>query len=172
MNNTDSIVILSPEKADAVLFRLAHEIYEDHYTRETLCLAAVLPNGLHIANKIASLLASFSETLNIVVIEVIPQRDGYSSASVTLSGQVEHMQGNPVILIDDVLFSGKTLFHGLEVIMKYQPRKVQSLVLIDRGHRRFPMAADFLGIELATTLQEHVQVEIDLEGQKISGYLS
>ena len=79
------------------------------------------------------------------------------------------MNNKKVVLIDDVLNSGKTLMHAASFLLNQDIKKMNTVVLVDRRHRNFPIKADFVGLTLSTTIQEHINVEI-LEN-KISVYL-
>ncbi len=77
-----------------------------------------------------------------------------------------------VILVDDVLNSGRTLAYGLGVFLDIPLKKLRTLVLVDRSHRIFPVAPDYIGLELATILKEHVDVVMDVKGEDDAVYLS
>jgi pyrimidine operon attenuation protein/uracil phosphoribosyltransferase len=77
-----------------------------------------------------------------------------------------------VILVDDVLNSGRTLAYGLGVFLDIPLKKLRTLVLIDRSHRNFPVSPDFTGLELATILKEHVEVVLDEKSEEDAVYLS
>ncbi|RZJ77937.1 MAG: phosphoribosyltransferase, partial [Flavobacterium sp.] len=77
-----------------------------------------------------------------------------------------------VILVDDVLNSGKTLAYGLGVFLNTPHKKIRTVVLVDRSHKSFPIATDFVGLQLATILKEHVDVVMDVEGEEDRVYLS
>ena len=72
-----------------------------------------------------------------------------------------------VILVDDVANSGKTLLYALKPFLDYHPKKIQVLVLVERSHKSFPVRPDYIGLSIATTLQEHIFVEVD--GDKVLG---
>jgi pyrimidine operon attenuation protein / uracil phosphoribosyltransferase len=66
-----------------------------------------------------------------------------------------------IILVDDVLNSGKTLIYSLKVFLKVPIKKLRTVILVDRNHKRYPVSADFVGLSLSTTMQEHVSVVLD-----------
>ena len=72
-----------------------------------------------------------------------------------------------ILLIDDVANSGKTMMYALKPFLEHHPKKIQTLVLVERSHTQFPISANYKGVQLATTLQEHIYVEVD--GAKITG---
>ncbi|MEI9945081.1 MAG: phosphoribosyltransferase family protein [Chitinophagaceae bacterium] len=81
---------------------------------------------------------------------------------VTLSKQID-FNNKVVILIDDVADSGKTLLYALKPFLDFHPKKIQTLVLVERSHNSFPVRPDYIGLSIATTLQEHIFVEVDKE---------
>ena len=76
-------------------------------------------------------------------------------------GETMNFDNKVIIVIDDVANSGKTLLYSLKPFLHYQPKKIQSLVLVERSHNSFPVHSDYSGISIATTLQEHIYVEVD-----------
>ncbi|RYG08955.1 MAG: phosphoribosyltransferase, partial [Chitinophagaceae bacterium] len=80
--------------------------------------------------------------------------------------------GKVIILVDDVLNSGKTLTYGLGVFLNTPHKRIRTVVLVDRSHKIFPIATDFVGLQLATILKEHVDVVLDVEGEEDRVYLS
>ena len=85
---------------------------------------------------------------------------------------IETVKNQVVILVDDVLNSGRTLVYGLGVFLNIPLKKLRILVLVDRSHRSFPVSPDFTGLQLATVLKQHVQVVLDQSGEDDAVYLS
>ncbi|RZK74185.1 MAG: phosphoribosyltransferase, partial [Pedobacter sp.] len=83
-----------------------------------------------------------------------------------------HWKNKVVILVDDVLNSGKTLAYGLGVFLNTPHKKIRTVVLVDRRHKIFPIATDYVGLQLATVLKEHVDVVMDVDGEEDRVYLS
>ena len=86
--------------------------------------------------------------------------DKHAPKEVTLSKEID-FTGKVIIVIDDVANSGKTLLYALKPFLAYQPKKIQTLVLVERSHKTFPVHPDYVGLSIATTLQEHIYVEVD-----------
>ncbi|MCL4105588.1 UNVERIFIED_CONTAM: hypothetical protein GTU68_057463 [Idotea baltica] len=83
----------------------------------------------------------------------------------------ESIAGLPVLIVDDVLYSGRTMFYAIAAVVPLGPAKIQTAVLIDRGHRSIPVTHDFVGMLLSTSLQEHVSVEISPEKSSATAYI-
>jgi pyrimidine operon attenuation protein/uracil phosphoribosyltransferase len=164
------ILILNHAQAQAKIARMACEILEQTYPEQELVLIGIDTKGESLAHFIAGEIQKMSQ-VKLSVYKAIPQRNGDSTDAVDLPGLTpEKIQGKTSIIIDDVLYSGKTLLKTLTQLMSLKPSRVQAMVLIDRGHRSFPIHADYTGMELGTTLQEHIRVEI-APNQEISAYL-
>ena len=85
---------------------------------------------------------------------------------ITLSTPKEEMENGYIVLVDDVLNSGKTVQYALVEILQFPTKAIKILALVDRKHRRFPIKADFVGLSLSTTLKEHVEVDLTKENKK------
>ena len=156
--------ILSAATASKKLQRMAYEIVEQNM-EETgeLILAGIQENGLVLSNIIAGHLKEiFKGTIRVIDITLNKRHPG----EITLSEQV-NFDDTVVILIDDVTNSGKTLLYALKPFLAFHPRKIQTLTLVERSHKLFPVSSDYVGISLASTLQEHIFVEV--EGDKVIG---
>ena len=149
--------------------RLAYQIFEDNSKETEIVLAGIVKNGYLLAEKIASVLKSISP-LKISLAEVLVDKHSQVNKDISISINKKDLQGKVVILVDDVLNSGKTMMYALKPFLDADIKKIRTVVLIDRNHKRFPLSADFSGLSLATTHQEHVSVEI--EDGKITAWLS
>ena len=101
----------------------------------------------------------------VLVLILIPQ------VGTTAHRQIdEELKNETIILVDDVLNSGRTMMYGLQLFLRVPVKKLSTAVLINRSHKRFPVNADYVGMSLATTLKEHI--EVSLESGKFAVYLS
>lgn len=155
--------ILTGAHAAMKLRRLAYEILENNTGEKELLLAGIHGCGLVVARQLWSILSEISAvTVRLISIEL----DKESPGPVVLSETLE-LDGKVVILIDDVTNSGRTLLYALRPFLECHPRKIQTLVLVERSHKAYPIHPDFVGLRLATTMQDHVRVEVD--GDMITG---
>ncbi len=156
--------ILHYDLIEKKLKRMAYEIAEQNVGESSLVLAGVKDNGVVIAKRLQTLLEGvFRGTVEVITIEVDDKR---SPDKITLEGG-HNFGGKVVIVVDDVANSGKTMLYVLQPFLKDQPKKIQTLSLVDRTHKTFPVHTDYIGFALATTLQEHIFVEV--EGDKVTG---
>jgi pyrimidine operon attenuation protein/uracil phosphoribosyltransferase len=155
--------ILSPEVAAKKLKRMAFEILENNFGETGFILAGIRESGTVIAKSIQELLLEIAG-LKTELITV--SLDKKNPREVTLSHQPE-LQNKVVIIIDDVSNSGKTLLFAIKPFLDANPKKIQTLVLVERSHKTFPVKPDYVGLSVATTLQEHIYVEV--EGKQVKG---
>ncbi|MDP4131383.1 MAG: phosphoribosyltransferase family protein [Bacteroidota bacterium] len=159
----DKNYILSPETAARKLKRMAYEILENNFAEKEIILAGIRVNGTVIARNIQSILKEIS-TLSTELLTV--SLDKIKPETVILDKQIP-LGNKVVVLIDDVSNSGKTLLYALKPFLDEHPKKIQTLVLVERSHNTFPVKPDYVGLSVATTLQEHIFV--DVEGDRIKG---
>ncbi len=142
--------------------RIAYQIYETFVNEETVVLAGIASNGFVFAQKIAIVLEEISP-LRIVLCEVFIDKSKPNTPITTSISQKDY-ENKGLVLVDDVLNSGTTLVYGVKHFLEVPLSKFKTAVLVDRNHKKYPVKADFKGISLSTSLQEHVQVVFDNAG--------
>ncbi len=149
-NNTEELTLMSSERVARSLRRMAFEILEVLSTKERILLVGLNNRGFSIANNLAEILRSNS-SYEVSVLQM--KEDKFSDEHVTLS--------DDIIVVDDVIFSGGTMLRAINKIYeKSQPETIRIAALIDRGHRKFPLSAQFTGLHYPTKLREHVRVDV------------
>lgn len=148
--------VLTASAAQQKLKRMSLEIAESlsGQTGE-LYLLGIQQSGMIIAEEMAKLLGGL---LNKNIRTIAVQLNKQMPTDVVLSEQVD-LNGANIVLIDDVTNSGKTLLYALKPLLEAHPRSIQTLVLVERMHKQFPVKPDFVGLSIATTQEEHIQVE-------------
>ncbi len=149
--------ILDRAVADKKLRRMALEILENNADETELILAGIRESGSVVARCIQQLLSELS-TIKTEFITITLDKKNPTEVSLSHSPD---FNDKVIIVIDDVANSGKTLLYALTPFLAFQPRKIQTLVLVERSHNSFPVHPDYSGISIATTLQEHIFVEVD-----------
>jgi pyrimidine operon attenuation protein/uracil phosphoribosyltransferase len=162
----DKNYILSPEVAAKKLKRMAYEILENNFGETGFILAGIRESGTAIATRIQELLREISG-LQTELITV--SLDKKNPKEVTLS-RYPDFKNQVIIIIDDVSNSGKTLLYAIKPFLDLSPKKIQTLVLVERSHNAFPVKPDYVGLSVATTLQEHIYVEVE-KGQVKGAWL-
>lgn len=159
--------ILTKEKIDKILRRMAFEIAERNTGEDQILLAGIKENGLVIAQKLQQLLVDiFKGQIEVTDITVDDKR---RPGKITLSRE-RNFDNSVVIVVDDVANSGKTMLYALKPFLQDQPKRVQTLALVDRTHKTFPVHTDYVGYAVATTLEEHIFVEVE-NGQILGAWL-
>ena len=163
------LLILNSQQIDQKITRMAYQILEDNFDETEVVIAGILPSGGKVAERLKTILdeiAPFKSTL--IGIEL--DKDS-SRLQARFDFDLEICSNKVVILVDDVLNSGKTIAYGFGVFRDVPLKKLRTAVLIDRNHKRFPMTTDFAGMALSTVLKEHVDVILDTEGEEDAVYL-
>jgi len=161
--------ILNQQQIQQKIDRIAYQVLEDNFDEQEIVIAGILPRGDKIAKRIKAILdeiAPFQSKL--VSIDIDKQS---TSLHARVDFEVQDCSNKVVILVDDVLNSGKTLAYGFGVFRDVPLKKLRTAVLIDRNHKKFPMTTDYAGIALSTVLKEHVDVVLDEEGEDDAVYL-
>ena len=164
------VLILDKKQIDQKINRIAYQILEDNLDEKEIVLAGIWDRGYKLAIRLKNVLQEIS-SFKIMLLRVDLEKE--NSKLVAKTDLDESAWKNKVIiLVDDVLNSGKTLAYGLGVFLNTPHKKIRTVVLVDRSHKIFPIATDFVGLELSTILKEHVGVVLDVEGEEDSVYLS
>ena len=160
---TDKKYILSKEVVEKKLRRMAYEILENNIDEKEIILAGIRESGSVVAKVIQQMLGEISSIKTELITITLDKKE---PTDVSLSKSID-FNGKVIILIDDVSNSGKTLLYALKPFIEFQPKKIQTLVLVERTHTSFPVRPDYVGLSIATTLQEHIFVEVN--GEEITG---
>jgi pyrimidine operon attenuation protein / uracil phosphoribosyltransferase len=149
-------IILSNQEINHIIKRIAYQIYETFFDEEKIIIAGITKNGFVFAEKIATELKNISN-INLIMCEVkIDKKNPNSKIETSITKEIYENCG--LILVDDVLNSGTTLIYGVKHFLEVPLKKFKTVVLIDRNHKKYPVKADFKGISLSTSSQEHVTV--------------
>jgi pyrimidine operon attenuation protein/uracil phosphoribosyltransferase len=157
--------VLSADDVRRALTRIAHEIVERNHGTEGVVLVGLQRGGVWIANELAAVLAGIESPVPVGSLDVSFHRDDVGLRPI-VPGHVTaipvSLEGTTVVLVDDVLFTGRTVRAALEALNEYgRPHAVQLAVIIDRGHRQLPIRPDYVGKNLPTSGDEDVQVSAD-----------
>ena len=137
--------------------RMAFEIYERNIHSSGIVFAGVSGMGTFLASLLANKLREIS-SLSVEQLEVILDKATISTKAIELSQSLA-LEGKTVILVDDVLNTGKTLVYAMKPFLDQEIQKMEIAVLVNRSHGLFPVRPDYTGFELATTLSEHIKVD-------------
>jgi pyrimidine operon attenuation protein / uracil phosphoribosyltransferase len=172
----EKIRIMSASEIERTLIRLAHQIIEKNNGGQNLGLVGIQRRGVPLAQRLGALIGSIEKApVDTGVLDISFYRDDLSTRDVrpvVAPGAIGFdIAGRDIILVDDVLYTGRTIRAALDALFDHgRPRRVQLLVLIDRGHRELPIEASFVGRHVQTTSREIVEVklrEVDNDEQVI-----
>ena len=149
------------------LARVAHEILEHNRGAEDLIIVGIHTRGVHIARRIAANLAEFEGIdVPVATLDVSFYRDDLRVRDQTQTKVMPTdipmgIQGKRVVLVDDVLYTGRTIRAAMDALVDFgRPKQIQLAILLDRGHRELPIRADYVGQNLPTALEERVKVRL------------
>jgi pyrimidine operon attenuation protein/uracil phosphoribosyltransferase len=155
--------ILSAEDIARKIRRMAFEVAERNADCDSLVIAGVAGNGVVVANAVIKELQQIIQC-PIEFLTISINKD--TPLETSLDKEID-FDNRTIIVVDDVANSGRILLYALKHFLLYQPKSIQTLVLIERSHKLFPIQTDYVGLSIATTLQEHITVKT--EGDKIIG---
>lgn len=161
-------IILTHQEITHKTRRIAYQIYETFSDENELIIAGISNSGFIFAQKISEEVQKIS-TIKITLCEVQINKQNPSDNVIT-SLDSEAYKDKNLVLVDDVLNSGTTLIYGVKHFLNVPIKKIKTAVLVDRNHKKFPIKADFKGLSLSTSLQEHVQVIFEKDNSYV--YLS
>ena len=147
--------------------RMAYEIYENNFSEKAVVLAGIEGQGYALAQLLSKEITSISP-LEVITVKVSVDKESPQKSEIILDVPLENLKKKSVILIDDVLNSGRTLAYGMKPFLSVEVKKIEVAVLVNRSHPRFPVQPNYTGYELSTTLTEHVEVVL---GKKSAVYL-
>ena len=163
------VLILDQQQIQQKINRIAHQILEDNFDEKEIILAGVVSRGYKLALRLEIVLSKIAD-FKITIIKLELEKDS-SKLESKIDIPLQTCENKVIILVDDVLNSGRTLAYGLGVFLNIPLKKLRSVVLIDRSHKNFPVSTDFVGLELSTILKEHVSVILDEDGEEDGVYL-
>ena len=166
----NQVLILNKAQINQKINRIAYQILEDNLEEKEVVLAGIWDRGYKLALRLQAVLNEIAE-FKVILLRIDLEKQ--NSKLVAKTDMLENEWKNKVIiLVDDVLNSGKTLAYGLGVFLNTPHKKIRTVVLVNRSHKIFPIATDFVGLELSTILKEHVDVVMDVAGEEDRVYLS
>ncbi|HLW29982.1 MAG TPA: phosphoribosyltransferase family protein [Brumimicrobium sp.] len=153
-------LVLDERQINQKLDRIAYEIVENNFDDEKLFLVGIKGNGFEIAKDLAERLEKIGEQ-EIHVSELIIDKKNPLEHEITTSISLKKFDNNTIILIDDVINSGRTMQYALIKLLERPTKRVKTVALVDRKHRSFPIRCDYVGLTLSTTLKDRIEVELD-----------
>jgi len=162
---TDATAVLTDTDVARALKRMAHEILERNKGADRLVLMGIRTRGIPLAGRLARQIGSIEgNEVAAGSLDVTLYRDDYARTGPRPLGQTSfpaEVDGKVVVLVDDVLYTGRTIRAAMDAVMDYgRPQAIQLAVLVDRGHRELPIRADYVGKNLPTSAEQEVRVHL------------
>lgn len=162
----EKALILSADDMDRTFRRFAYQFIEPHDDTKTLAIVGMQTRGVFIARRVCSLIQSeFGVTVPMGVLDITFYRDDFRTAMKLPEVKVTEipfdMDGKDIILVDDVLYTGRTVRAAMEALMSFgRPRSIRFCCMVDRGHREMPISPDYVGSFIPTHVSEEVRVHL------------
>lgn len=157
--------ILDAVQIEQKLNRMAYQVYENNFNEKELLIVGIDGNGHKVAERIAGILNSISK-IKTKVGKIKLDKETPWAFEPKIDFSEKDFENKSVILVDDVLNSGKTLIYAVKLFLNKPVKQLNTLVLVDRSHTRFPVKADFVGLSLSTTLQERIDTDFSKKGKE------
>ncbi|HRI01807.1 MAG TPA: phosphoribosyltransferase family protein [Saprospiraceae bacterium] len=158
------MLVLNQNQIEQKLVRISSEIVEKHSEDKTIVLAGINNKGYHIAQLLADQIRQQSD-LEISLAQIRLNPASPLDSEVTIDISPKEIKNKRIIICDDVASTGRTIFYAFKAIMDQLPRQVEVAVLLERMHKKFPIHADYVGLKLATTTKENIEVDLSLINQ-------
>ncbi len=156
----EKTLVLNKQQLQQKIDRLAWQIYEQNYKEKEIIIAGIAKRGVLVAQKLADKLTNIS-SIKVKLVTIKLDKDNPYEKEIEVDITESEFKDKVLILVDDVLNSGKTLIYGTKHFLSAPIKRLSTVVLVDRNHNRFPIKADFVGLSLSTTLKEHISVELE-----------
>ena len=157
--------ILNSKQIQQKLNRLTYEVLEHNFNEKELLIAGIEGNGYILAKRVTDALKKITKQ-KITLGKITIDKKNPLATDPKIDFTEKDYKNKTVILVDDVLNSGKTLIYGVKIFLDKPVKKINTLVLVDRSHTQFPVKADFVGLSLSTTLQEHIVADLSKKGKE------
>ena len=159
--------IMTAEVANKKLRRMALQVVEQNYNEAQLILIGIKTSGTVIAEKISQYLKEVFSG-EVVILEL--SMDKKNPLNISIEPSID-LNDKIILLIDDVANSGRRMLYALKPLLNQLPKKIQTLALVERTHKSFPVDVDYVGFSVSTTLDEHILVEV-AEGEVTGAWLT
>ena len=160
--------ILNKAEIQDKIKRISYEIYEENFESKSLIICGIEKNGSEIARKVIKELKSICN-IKIEFISISLNKKNPLN-SIKIESSKNKIKDKPIILIDDVSNTGKTLIHVIKELIEFEPKKINTAVLVNRDHSLFPIKINFIGLSLSTSINNHI--EVVLNKNDIGAYLT
>ncbi len=162
--------ILNKKDIERILSRMAHEIIEKNKGTENICIVGIQRGGVHLAKRLAKIIKEIEgRSIEVGSLDIAFYRDDLGirkeQPTVRKTEVPCEITDRKVVLVDDVLFTGRSIRAAMDALMDFgRPAQIQLAVLLDRGHRELPIRADYVGKNIPTSREENIEVQLTEDG--------
>ncbi|MFM6933885.1 MAG: phosphoribosyltransferase family protein [Flavobacteriales bacterium] len=158
-------IILNHQQIEQKIIRIGHQLLENCFEEERIFIGGIVGNGSAIAQKLAQIIR-MNSSIEVICFDIHVNKDEPWSEPIQLSIDEKELKKGFIILVDDVVNSGKTMQYALMKFLEQATKAIKTVALVDRQHRRYPIKTDFVGLGLSTTLKNHVEVDLNESDSK------
>ena len=162
MTTAEKNRVLNHQQVEQKIRRIAFQIYENNFQEKHIVLAGIFDKGYTLAKLLRQQLKLIS-TADITLVRIDLDKLAPTQSEIKLDCKLEQLKKQPVILIDDVLNTGRTLAYSLKPFLNISIKKIETAVLVNRSFTQFPISSQYTGYELSTTIDDHVEVILEEE---------
>ncbi|MEM7104112.1 MAG: phosphoribosyltransferase family protein [Bacteroidota bacterium] len=159
--------LLNSKQVEQKIKRLAYEILEQHYDEAEIIIAGINNKGLTLARKLKRELDKIARKTSIRLTSLKLSPANPTENEIKIGIPLEEINDKVIIITDDVANTGRTMYYAIRPLLDILPKKVEFAVLVDRKHKSFPIKVDYVGMTLATTIQENIEVEFGKKGESV-----
>lgn len=162
---SNKVKILNTLQINQKLNRLAYEVYENNFFEKEILIIGIEGNGYKVAQELAFRIKEISG-LKVKLGKIKINKTSPWENKPDVDFTEKDFVNKAIVLVDDVLNSGKTLMYAVKLFLDKPVKKLSTVILVDRSHTNFPVKADYVGLRLSTTLQEHIEADFSKKGKE------
>lgn len=155
--------IIHKQKINFLIERMAYQLAEEYIAHQSLEIVGMEKSGFILASEIYKHLQRIAPSIQVSLSDIKIDKNEPEFSPIQMSKNIEYFENKNIVLVDDVINSGRTLFYALKPFLHLKINQLQTLVLIERKYKKYPISADFVGVSLNTTFLEHIEVVVENE---------
>lgn len=165
----EQTLILNNDQVKQKIKRIAYEVLENNHDEDEVVFVGVWEQGYEVANLIKKEVEKIAK-FSVRLLKINLDKELPTQGEIKLDGEVETLKNKVVIVVDDVLNTGRTIAYSLKPFLNVKVKKIETAFLVNRSHTNFPISCTYTGYELSTTINDHVEVEF--MGSKVNVFLN
>lgn len=159
-------IILTHDQINQKIRRIAFEIWEHNFKEKEIFIAGIEGQGYVLAELIAEALRRIS-TLEVRLIRISLDKFAPTQSDISVDCEINDLKNKTIVVVDDVLNTGRTIAYSMKAFLQVKIKKLEVAVLVNRSHTQFPVSSNYTGYELATTINDHVEVVLGQDKREV-----